>query len=535
MFVNRIIPLKFGLWAYLSFELNWLAVKIFDSVIFCDEPQNRCINKSFDYLFMNKIQTHTNCNTMVLVVHKLRQKKLRKVINHDFNLGSSTNEAVVNTNSDTKPIKGRNDVRHLQQLSKDILFNDTINIKNEELPPLTVSNEMDAKLYAFFALLLKSFVLGWYCDSLNLGCRSEFTKELVYLFAHICRGIQERINIEKDELVNMLVIDLPYLLNIHLRRLNDVINDPMLNESNLEDAWLKRYGNGLEDAEMMVNYRRVLVKGLVRIVIPNEIDNSRISKEFIVSLLEGVVLKNVVESFSDNFVIWDLIGKVLDGFNTAKEQKKEDSEKKRKKKNVKICASKMYRLLEFFIVESKYQMKQDSWMSAGDLTPLLSLIELMTSMYLRFPILITFVQVILNMMFKFTILQKFINNCLKRVVYRTVFTDTIVTGIVDLLRNMMFPEDEKFDMKPRYVPQDKTELQAVYAANAAKVKRFLKNNDWKSRLFIDADENDDLVDEKVMKVMNSFKYRRINMIFIQQVIDLLVCRLFPELQDEQVL
>lgn len=452
----------------------------------------------------------------------------------------------VSSETITQPSNHNNDLDYLKNLTKSILYkNDEPNRRSHTLPSLTSSNELDIKLYALFSLLLNNFVFGWYSNSLNLQNRDEFTTELVFLYAHVCRNVQEHINSqdERDELVKTLIIDLPYIINKHLNSVYEAMIESNNNsDRDFEEIWINKYSDGLADDEAMLQYRHVLIKGLVKILFPIENTNSKISKEFITSLLDGLVLKNIIESFCDNFVIWEILGKIsnrLQGStvsnntttstNNKKQEPKIDSIRGKKEAFKK---SKVHKVLEFFIVEEKFQMKQSNWMTFQDFVPFFNLLNFVILLDARFPLFFSIFQIILQLLLKLKIVQKFINSSIKRLIFQDILNLNTTESIVDLLRNLMFPLDERFDMKPRYIPQNDEELEVLYDRNYKLIKSWLSSGNRSSKIFISDGDN---VDEKIKFLMSTFQYRSINKVFIQRVIDLLIGRIFPELHSQSII
>lgn len=433
------------------------------------------------------------------------------------------------------------DIKYLQQLTQELLFettkaSETKRLAERSLPPLTSSNDLDVRLYALFALLLHNFVYDWYTKSLKLGSRDEFTKELVFLFAHISRNFQERINSADDEFVRLIVTDIPYLLKKHFESIQDV--ECMLARDGYEDTdgiscnevfvneWMIRFSDGLVDDEKTATYRRLLVKSVVCLILPHENTESSISREFVTSLLDGIVLKNVIESLCDSFAIWDIIGKIcIDMSLQPKTNTKNPVSTVRRK-------STAHRILEFFIIDEKFEIKTEKLLDFADFIPLLRFVNFLTLFDLRFPILLTFLQAIFQLMLKVSYLKRFISNSIKRVICEKALKCTNAEKLVDFLRHMMFPEDGRCQMKSRYIPQNEEELKAVYDFNFAELVKFLSNDSKLSRMLLSRSEahNPTLVEAKAKCTMHMFKHRQINQVLIQKLIDLTIARIFPELQ-----
>lgn len=440
-------------------------------------------------------------------------------------------------------------IDYLQQLINEKLFNKNGNINNinnrtvikdYSLPPLTSSNDLDIRLYALFSLLINDFIFGWYENSLNLDEKDQFTKELIFIFAHISRNLQERINKSHNEFIKLLITDLPYLLNDHLNNLNEIscllardgfrkINE-IEQDNILINEWLLRYSDGLTNDEKIIIYRRYVVKSIVCLILPHENTESNISREFLVSLLDGVVLKNIIDSFCDSFVIWDIIGKICQNLNNSNNNNNNKYDKISRKKSI------IHSLFKFFIVEETYEINTDDLLTFSDFIPLFNLINFLTLFNIRFPLLTALIQVILQIMLNINFLKKIINNAINRIISQHLLTQKNLEKLVDSLRHLMFINDNKFGMKPRYIPQNNEELQIVYDENLNHLKTFLSKRSKISTIFISKNDsfNENIVEEKAKYIMSVFKNRQVNQTLIRKMIDLLLSKIFPELQTQDI-
>jgi hypothetical protein len=448
------------------------------------------------------------------------------------------------TSTETIKLIPNNDLKYLKELTESLLYstNNPSMISSEKkhiLPSLTSANELDIRLYALFSLLLHNFVYGWYTESLELNNKDQFAEELVSLFAKICQNIQERINLrnQEDELLKFLIIDLPHILNNHLENIyNSILEiddlDVSLKNYDFEQIWIAKYSDGLNDDETINSYRRVLVKGLVNILFPYYTTESRISKDFLISLIDGIVFKNIVESFSDSFVIWDMIGKISNKFSNPTTNIQLEKHKVANKKFMKFKMNKLYDCL---IIEEKYQMSQENWFKYSDFSPFFKLLNFITLLNVRFPLVSAFFHVIFQVLFKIPILRKFINGYMKKFIFQNILTTQNLEMIVNLLRNMMFPLDDKFDMKPRYIPQNEQELEEIYVKNFKLLQIWLSSGASSSGIF--AHNSNDIIniEKKIEFLFLVFKYKSINKILIQRIIDLLLLRIFPELESQTII
>ena len=391
-------------------------------------------------------------------------------------------------------IKPSDDTEYLQQLTKNIL---SPNNKLKDFPSLTSSNKIDLSLYALFSLLIKNFIISWYVESLKLNNIEEFINELIFLFAHICRNIQGRINEKFDSFIKLLIIDLPYVINNHIAKFNEIEKLQVIdNNEEFVKIFLDNYG-----IDHIDEYRLLLIESIIKLLLPNENTESEISKDFIISLLDGIIMGNLIKNFSQNYVIWEIIGKLCDNNN---DEKKKDTSKRD--------------LIKLFIIDDKYNVKPNNWLQFTDFSPILQLINIITLCDNKFPLIMIIIKIFIQWIMEFTIIKKFINNFIKKNIIESL-NDEKISKIINELRHLMFPNDDKFDMKPRFIPNNEDELNEIFEMNIKKILKFLKN---KSII----NNNEEI---RVNNLLKLFKYQEINEILIQNLIDILIKCIFPEI------
>ena len=394
-----------------------------------------------------------------------------------------------------KRIKPSDDTEYLQQLTKNIL---SPNNKLKDFPSLTSSNKIDLSLYALFSLLIKNFIISWYVESLKLNNIEEFINELIFLFAHICRNIQGRINEKFDSFIKLLIIDLPYVINNHIAKFNEIEKLQVIdNNEEFVKIFLDNYG-----IDHIDEYRLLLIESIIKLLLPNENTESEISKDFIISLFDGIIMGNLIKNFSQNYVIWEIIGKLCD--NNDNEKKKDTSKRD---------------LIKLFIIDDKYNMRFDNWLKFTDFSPILQLINIITLCDNKFPLIMIIIKIFIQWIMEFTIIKKFINNFIKKNIIESL-NDEKISKIINELRHLMFPNDDKFDMKPRFIPNNEDELNEIFEMNIKKILKFLKN---KSII------NNNEEEIRVNNLLKLFKYQEINEILIQNLIDILIKCIFPEI------
>lgn len=393
-----------------------------------------------------------------------------------------------------KRIKPSDDIEYLQQLTKNIL---SPNNKLKDFPSLTSSNKIDLSLYALFSLLIKNFIISWYVELLKLNNIEEFINELIFLFAHICRNIQGRINEKFDSFIKLLIIDLPYVINNHIAKFNEIEKLQVIdNNEEFVKIFLDNYG-----IDHIDEYRLLLIESIIKLLLPNENTESEISKDFIISLLDGIIMGNLIKNFSQNYVIWEIIGKLCDNNN---DEKKKDTSKRD--------------LIKLFIIDDKYNVKPNNWLQFTDFSPILQLINIITLCDNKFPLIMIIIKIFIQWIMEFTIIKKFINNFIKKNIIESL-NDEKISKIINELRHLMFPNDDKFDMKPRFIPNNEDELNEIFEMNIKKILKFLKN---KSII----NNNEEI---RVNNLLKLFKYQEINEILIQNLIDILIKCIFPEI------
>ncbi|GMM46417.1 hypothetical protein DAPK24_029920 [Pichia kluyveri] len=392
-------------------------------------------------------------------------------------------------------IKPSDDTEYLQQLTKNIL---SPNNKLKDFPSLTSSNKIDLSLYALFSLLIKNFIISWYVESLKLNNIEEFINELIFLFAHICRNIQGRINEKFDSFIKLLIIDLPYVINNHIAKFNEIEKLQVIdNNEEFVKIFLDNYG-----IDHIDEYRLLLIESIIKLLLPNENTESEISKDFIISLFDGIIMGNLIKNFSQNYVIWEIIGKLCDNNN---DEKKKDTSKRD--------------LIKLFIIDDKYNVKPNNWLQFTDFSPILQLINIITLCDNKFPLIMIIIKIFIQWIMEFTIIKKFINNFIKKNIIESL-NDEKISKIINELRHLMFPNDDKFDMKPRFIPNNEDELNEIFEMNIKKILKFLKN---KSII------NNNEEEVRVNNLLKLFKYQEINEILIQNLIDILIKCIFPEI------
>lgn len=395
-----------------------------------------------------------------------------------------------------KRIKPSDDTEYLQQLTKNIL---SPNNKLKDFPSLTSSNKIDLSLYALFSLLIKNFIISWYVESLKLNNIEEFINELIFLFAHICRNIQGRINEKFDSFIKLLIIDLPYVINNHIAKFNEIEKLQVIdNNEEFVKIFLDNYG-----IDHIDEYRLLLIESIIKLLLPNENTESEISKDFIISLFDGIIMGNLIKNFSQNYVIWEIIGKLCD--NNDNDEKKKDTSKRD--------------LIKLFIIDDKYNMRFDNWLKFTDFSPILQLINIITLCDNKFPLIMIIIKIFIQWIMEFTIIKKFINNFIKKNIIESL-NDEKISKIINELRHLMFPNDDKFDMKPRFIPNNEDELNEIFEMNIKKILKFLKNKS------IINNNNEEI---RVNNLLKLFKYQEINEILIQNLIDILIKCIFPEI------
>ncbi|GME84748.1 unnamed protein product [Ambrosiozyma monospora] len=406
--------------------------------------------------------------------------------------------------------------------------------------------------------------------------QSMFVKELVAICAHVTRNLQERAqNVDWE---TVLFDDLFILLELHRdalsrakhltgSRFGGIFSDDLdstnteNNKSAIDDSSIKVVGDetystsnhlqhrendssnetqsawepNLKEREFIATYLRlnphfaidlddpmkerrysqVLMKCFVSLVLPFEERDSDLTRSFVTGIFDDLILKNIVESLSDNFMLWDLIGGI------AGDSNKGENRNSSKNQNDDGATNNVTRADEKGSVQTHSNGVPNKFDNSGSpsnkstgYSDLLSkvgrsishLVAYTTSVFSnnkpvrsKLPTvsqfaIFTFIDNLFGLSFKFPFISayfKFLfthllnksskfkhlsNNVLHNVVSNKILTGGNLAGLIKVLRGTFFPTDEQFNTEPRYVPITKDQLDAARKKNKEKIVHALRVN-----------------------------------------------------------
>lgn len=404
---------------------------------------------------------------------------------------------------------------------------------------LPISDPFDLQLYALFALFIRAFILGWYKDKLSLFEEDKFVSELIYILHHIERSWTERC--KQVDWAKVLFDDLFVIVDSHVRafeRADIVVNTRYsANIGGTErDQFINNFMafNGhfsLQPPEKESLYSKMLMKYVVMHSIPTAELHSKLSSEFVVTLLNDLVMRNVLENLSENYAMWDIIGSICDSINQPDTETKKESSEGRLIGYAKEKFTKIGQIISRVVAYSTCLLNGNAFFEDFDFFS--SSFFKFTSDLLdcahKFPILNAAIIKIWGTLGQSAKCVHWCSNLIHNVVYTNILTRKNLAKGVEFLRHLMFPTDNEFFMKPRFIPKNAEELEALRLKDKVKIKRLLteKFSVVGTGLFSTNAELDLALD----RFLEVFRYKTINKSLIWQIIDLIFSTLFPELLE----
>ncbi|KAH3670397.1 hypothetical protein OGAPHI_000912 [Ogataea philodendri] len=387
---------------------------------------------------------------------------------------------------------------------------------HDSLPALTSSPNLDPELYALLGLILRQFVTGWY-KNVSFDENEEFMNEIIALTAHMTRDIQQRcLRVNWGQL---FFDDLFILLDRHLQALRetqirsgtkysrDDTNETLANYLILNGHFAVQ----IDDPQLESQYRLVLSKKMLQLLLPSEELHSKLSMMFVETIFSDLLLKNIVENLSDNFMLWNLTRSISESVAKHPSENRPLFEKliglsRRLGHIIAYCTSvfSIKVVPETSIIQYAVFPFSDHLVHFSERHPILSF-QIASAFH------------ILDKSAKFNHLC---NNVLNNLIYNRVLTDSVLGRCVRGLRHMLFPTDGPFNTAPRYVPETRQELDQIKLAAQTALNKVVSHPYLDTSSFVD-----------------SFEYKLINKSLIWSVLDLVLCNIFPELtqsteQDE---
>lgn len=213
-------------------------------------------------------------------------------------------------------------------------------------------------------------------------------------------------------------------------------------------SWLCRSTRPFQldsDQNRLINreqaYSRVVMGKLVDECV---LTTSRIQRDFLVGVLDGVVMKALIEGYSDNFAIWGPLLKVLSGHEADSASRRGKTHRSR------------WRFLNL--------MQTHPALTYADLVPLLRLLAHTTQLY-QYPILWTMLTMSLQLVLAIPIFNTVLTNYIYACVEDTVNVETMTEAIC-ALKSTLYPFTDnptQWGLRPRWEPSNITELQDLKA------------------------------------------------------------------------
>ncbi|KAK9461305.1 PXA domain-containing protein [Lipomyces oligophaga] len=193
---------------------------------------------------------------------------------------------------------------------------------DETLPALSSFPDIDFELYAFIALILRQFVLGWYIKITGDDISDRtFISEVTQVIAHVTRSLEERLR--KVELEMLLLDDIPFVLDAHIRDFRlarQKVGSAYAAGKSFEEMFhalqphpaLIPPDTSKDAATQERQYLSVLSKGVISVLLPTDDLRSSNERTFICSLLADVVFNTAIDKISEPFMVHEIISKVIE-------------------------------------------------------------------------------------------------------------------------------------------------------------------------------------------------------------------------------
>ena len=491
----------------------------------------------------------------------------------------------------------------------------------EQLPALTSSTNVDMELYAFIGLLLQQFVFSWY-SRISFDQNGEFSNELIGVVAHMTRNIQQRIRAVDWGI--LLFDKLPIIFMRHMNairlakeevgsRFSDDFDDDLEKEfvsrfiahnphfaltlDDYESTKGLRLPKDKEKLESILTkekqYSRLLTSVIVSMLLPMEELDSEITKSLLVSILNDLVLKNLIESLTDGFMIWSIAGSIMNKVATksaskeADEKLNEDTAVDVNNSNPEVESSKneatsesssvdinkeqngtkntdspssaildlrtkvyakivtICRISGDFIAYTRsasiFNMsKYSSTNNNGNKTEVnvlqfsvFAFLAELFSLATRIPFLFTIIEIIGIYCSKLPRISRLANNALSNFMGSIVMRDSTAIILIRSLRKMFFPTDSNFMTEDRFIPTTEEELFEAKESSKLKIKSAFENNKGLQYVFKFIYANDhDILDDDIESFLESFNIKFINKHLMWNLLDTIFTNLFAELTSD---
>ncbi|KAG7833488.1 hypothetical protein KL939_004091 [Ogataea angusta] len=413
-----------------------------------------------------------------------------------------------NDKDDVKPLcdqPQRDTPEYLQKLIAQLY-----GVQQESLPAFTSSSEVDNELHALVGLFLRQFVLGWY-NNLAFDENGEFLNEIVALIAHLTRDLQQRcLRIDWSRL---LLDDLFVVLSKHMEALREArkrvgTKFSSQDENEITANYLSLNGHfaiQLDTPERERQYMQVLVKKMMILMLPNEEAESSLSRLFAETIFGDLILRNVVENLTDNFMLWNMIKAVSEASCRRPKTRRPFFEQ------VSAGSRQIGHIVAYCTSVFSSKPAPQTLVTRYAVFPFMNDLVHFSKRYPLVHVAVTTTAALLEKSEKFNHLC---SNVLNNLVHNRILTSGTISSAVRALRHTMFPADENFNTTPRYVPQTTEELDEIKLnAKTAMDKVF-------SHPYLDTES-----------FLDSFEHKTINKSLLWNILDLLLMNIFPELKD----
>lgn len=192
------------------------------------------------------------------------------------------------------------------------------------LPPLSSSNQVDLQLFALLAVIIKEAVQSWYS---RITPDHEFIDQVIHVIAHCTRGLEQRLRTVDFE--QLVLDDIPRLVEAHVSAFRGSVQvalshgelgatqrgvyhslqphpalSPVPDEASLDSAKLQ--------AENEAAWRQLLVQGVLALLLPPEDLNNPCLRVLVTEIFSEMIIGNAISTkICQAWFIWEAVLKMV--------------------------------------------------------------------------------------------------------------------------------------------------------------------------------------------------------------------------------
>ncbi|CAH6718197.1 hypothetical protein CLIB1444_01S01288 [[Candida] jaroonii] len=468
--------------------------------------------------------------------------------------------------------KSSNDANSLKQLKTNL----PLLLPHSNDTTLVSYPKLNFELHLFLASIMCEFVNSWYLTKLNTdnfdfivtiyNILCDFIKDLAFRMSKILNGDNLLFRIDElSSLLNTHLIELidkedqvKIIRDYHHSTANSNIINHELTDEEIMKQYLKTKHVSFEGSDTRGVYLRVLVRKILSSTFNDDnpgVLNSEIGTNFVVSILSDLVFNNIISKLSTPEFIFSNIKRVVD--TISRRLDKPQPKPKSLQQRMKGIFSMSYKDLSYLMIwneggiDTNYNILDNK---------VFQLLDTITGFSNRKPLLFSIIHSVKEIMGSNNILSGKINRILKKYLFRglvqsNLLNDDTLSKIISDLRMSIFNKPIKEDVNSP-ITMDSLANDIYNLINHERLPlslmKYLKfkgetkedtlksikstllvfNYDPKNAVdhLADQSDTDSPIRLRASPIIKSLKEScELNELFMIQIVDLLVAKLYPEL------